>query len=224
MKEKITVLIADDHPIVRKGLVQVIEEEPGFSVVGEADDGATAWERLKRIQPQVAVLDINMPKLSGFEVARKLREEQLPISIVFLTMYKDKQMFEEALQLGAAGYVLKSSAPMDIIECIQTVSEGKSYISASLSSFLVERVKQADKPAVAQPNLSSLTPAELRILKLISESKSTKEIAAKLFISYRTVENHRANICGKLQLEGAYPLVKFALEHKSELAGIRIEG
>lgn len=208
---------------MRKGLRLVIEEEPTFSVIDEVDDGLIAFERIKRRTPDIAVLDINMPKMGGFDLTRKLQELRIPVDIIFLTMYKDRQMFEEAMQLGAKGYVLKNSAPLDIVECIKAVSRGGNYISAALSSFLVEHHRKLNTLIEKAPSLSDLTPAEIRILKLISESKSTKEIATKLSISYRTVENHRANISTKLQLHGSYALLKFALEHSVQLAAMVTE-
>jgi DNA-binding NarL/FixJ family response regulator len=223
MKKQITILIADDHPIFRKGLRQIIEDEPMISSVEEAEDGLAALEKIKRHTPDIAILDINMPKMNGFELARKIRDNRISVDIVFMTMYKDRQMFEEALQVGARGYVLKASAPMDIVDCIKTVSEGESYISAQLSGFILDRQRQAGSLVERKPSLSDLSPTELRIVKLIAESKSSKEIAAKLFISYRTVENHRANICLKLDLRGTNSLLKFALEHRSELSAIELE-
>jgi len=220
MKKEIKILIADDHPIFRKGLKQIIEEEEIVSGIEEAEDGEAAFEKIKRTKPDIAILDINMPKMGGLDVARRIREQRLAVEVVFMTMYKDRQMFDEALQVGAKGYVLKTSAQTDIVECIKAVSRGESYISSALSGFIIERRRQAESLVEHKPSLSDLTHAELRIVRLIAESKSTKEIAAELFISYRTVENHRANICIKLNLHGNNALLKFALEHRAELSAM----
>jgi DNA-binding NarL/FixJ family response regulator len=160
-----------------------------------------------------------MPKLTGFELARKVQQERIKVDIVFLTMYKDRQMFNEALDLGARGYVLKNSALTDIIDCLKAVRAGEHYISPPLASLLIERGRRVDSLMVSKPALSDLTPTELRILKLISESLTSKEIAGQLCISNKTVENHRANICVKLDLHGNNALLKFAIEHRSELSG-----
>jgi DNA-binding NarL/FixJ family response regulator len=223
MKTQITILLADDHPIFRKGLRQIIEAEQLVSTIEEAEDGEEALEKIERMKPDVAILDINMPKMGGFELARKICEKRLAIEIIFMTMYKDQQIFDEALQVGAKGYVLKNSALMDIVECIKAVRRGESYISAALSGFLIQRRRQAESLVERKPSLSDLTPTELRILKLIAESKSSKDIAARLFISTRTVDNHRANICLKLDLRGVNALLKFALEHRSELSTMAFE-
>jgi DNA-binding NarL/FixJ family response regulator len=223
MKTQITILLADDHPIVRKGLRQVIESEQFVSAIEEAEDGEAALEKIERMKPDIAILDINMPKMSGLDVARKIHEQRQTVEIIFMTMYKDQQMFDKALQVGAKGYLLKNSALMDIVECIKAVKRGDSYISAALSGFLIERRRQAESLVEHKPSLSDLTSAELRILKFIAESKSSKEIAARLFISTRTVENHRANICTKLDLRGINALLKFALEYRSELSAMSFE-
>ena len=214
---EITILIADDHPIFRNGLRQIIESESGLNVVGEADDGEAAYEKARQLKPDVIILDVNMPGMDGFEVARKIRAANLPVKIVFLTMYKDPEMFNEALDLGARGYVLKNSALTDVVDCVRQVSSGQHYISPRLSSFLLDRRDRAESFVKGKPSIRDLTPTELRILRLIAESKTSKEIASELNVSSRTVDNHRANICQKLDLHGSNALVKFALEHKSEI-------
>ena len=218
MKTEITILIADDHPIVRKGLREIIEAESPFKVIEEAQDGLSALEQIERARPDIAILDINMPKLTGFELARKVQQERIEVAIVFMTMYKDRQMFNEALDLRARGYVLKTSALTDIIECLRAVCAGEHYISPPLASLLIERTRRVDSLIVRKPALGGLTQTELRILKLISESRMSKEIADQLCISNKTVENHRTNICAKLDLHGNNALLKFALEHRSELS------
>ena len=214
---EITILIADDHPIFRNGLRQIIESESGLRVVGEADDGESAYEKVRQLRPEVIILDVNMPGMDGFEVARKIRALNLPVEIVFLTMYKDQEMFNAALDLGATGYVVKNSALTEIVDCVRAVSSGGHYISPVLSSFLLNRRDRVSSFVKDKPSIRDLTPTELRILRLIAESKTSKEIGAELSVSYRTVENHRANICQKLDLHGSNALVKFAFDHKSEI-------
>jgi DNA-binding NarL/FixJ family response regulator len=214
--ESLAILIADDHPVFRKGLTQVIEAEPGLRVVAEAADGAAAFDAIRAARPDVAVLDIEMPKMGGFQVARALREHELVVPIIFLTMYKDQKMFDMALDLGAKGYLLKDSAVDDIAAAIRAVAEGQHYFSPLTSSFLVDRLRRTDT-SDQKDLLSELTPTERRVLRAISSGKTSKEIAAELFISIRTVENHRANICTKLGVRGSHALVRFAIENRDKL-------
>jgi DNA-binding NarL/FixJ family response regulator len=217
MKPEISIVIADDHPVFRQGLRQIIDMEDGLKVLGEARDGATALSMIRELKPDVAVLDINMPNMKGFDVAREIRQQGLKVGIIFLTMYDDERMFNEALNVGALGYLLKDSAISDIAESVRVVATGQHFISPSISRYLINRSSRTATLSEKSPSLKDLTPAELRILKLISENKTSKEIAAQLFISYRTVENHRANICQKLGIHGSNALIKFALEHKYDL-------
>jgi DNA-binding NarL/FixJ family response regulator len=218
MANVLTVLIADDHPIFRKGLREVIEADDALRVVGEAGDGAQALRLVEEERPEVAVLDIDMPRMSGFEVVKELRRKNLPVEVIFLSMHKDEAMFNEALGLGVRGYVLKDSAATDIIAGIRAVSGGQHFISPALSTYLINRNERAAAFAQEKPGIRGLTPSERRVLRLIAENKTSRQIAAELFISYRTVENHRSNICQKLGLQGSHSLIKFALEHKPELS------
>lgn len=217
MKPEISVVIADDHPVFRQGLRQIVEVESGIKVVGEAVDGVVALRMIRELRPNVAVLDINMPNMKGFEVAREVRQEGLDARIIFLTMYDDERMFNEALNVGALGYLLKDSAISDVVGSIRAVAAGQHFISPSISGYLVNRAARSAALSARTPSLDDLTPTELRILKLIAEYKTSKEIAAQLFISYRTVENHRTSICHKLGIHGSNALIKFALEHRYEL-------
>lgn len=217
MQTEIKILIADDHPVFLRGLSQIIREEVRFNIVAEAHDGETALEKIKTLQPNIVILDVSMPKLNGFEVARKLQSEANKPQLIFLTAYKEEEMFNEAFDLGAKGYVLKSSALDDIINCIEQVSKGDYCISPSLTIFLINRRSESNALEKEKSGLKDLTPTELKIVRLIAESKTSKEIAAELFVSYRTIENHRSNICCKLGLHGSNSLMKFALENKSKL-------
>src|SRR5215831_10494062 len=218
MGNEINIIIADDHPIVRGGLSKFIDAEPRFKVVAEASDGEEAVEKIQQLRPDIAVLDIDMPKLDGFGVAREIQKLKLPVEIIFLTIHSAEDLFNEAMDLGAKGYLLKESAVSEIVSSIKAVSEGKHYLSPAISSYLIRRSTRSSDLSKKKPSLDSLTPTERNILRLIAADKSSKEIAEELFINYRTVENHRNNICQKLEIHGHNALLKFALQNKSQLS------
>ena len=217
MKDEVKIVIADDHPIVRQGLRQMIEAEKNFTIVGEAGDGEDALQLIETHKPDVAVLDIDMPRIGGFDVARQLKRKKSEVGIIFLTMHSEEEIFQTAMDLGVGGYVLKDSATTDIVAGIKSIASGKPFISPALSALLLNRRRRVNKLARQNPELDSLTPTERRILKLIAEDKTSKEIGEELFISHRTVHAHRANISNKLNLSGNLALVKFAITHKSVL-------
>ena len=195
----------------------VINAAVEMEIVGEAEGGDTALTLIERLRPDVAVLDINMPAPDGIELARLLKSRQIPTKIVILTMHKDEVTFNAALEAGITGFIVKDSAASEIVSCIMAVASGQTYFSPTLSALLLRTRRRMDIPADQNQSLDSLSPAERRILKLIAASKTNKEIAQELFISIRTVENHRSNICSKLGLTGAQPLLRFALNHKSDI-------
>jgi len=214
-------MIVDDHPLFRQGLRQAIGGDSRFEVIGEADNGQAALDRILELHPDVAVLDVNLPGLSGLAVAAALRAKKLQVNIVILTMLKDEQAFNKALNLGIHGYVLKENAADEILNCIAAVSRNEAYVSPSLTDFLLRRRSRAESLASHKPGLDDLTVAEKRILKGVASGKTTKEIAAELFISPRTVETHRANICEQLELIGSNRLLQFALENRDALNQLR---
>jgi DNA-binding NarL/FixJ family response regulator len=216
-KSKLRVLIADDHPVFRKGLLLAISPEQSIEIVGEAGNGRQALRLIEELHPDVIVLDIEMPELNGLQVAEEIIKQHLPVQIVFLTMYKEEDMFNEAMDLGVKGYVLKESAVSDIVKGIKTVAAGRYFLSPSISEYLSSRNDRAHSLLKKKPQLENLTPTERRVLRLISENKTSKEIGDELHISYRTVENHRSNICNKLEIHGSHSLLKFAIEHKMVL-------
>jgi DNA-binding NarL/FixJ family response regulator len=217
MKKEITVLIADDHPIFRKGLRQIVEEGEGLKVVSEVADGELASQRLEELKPDVAVLDMDMPKMNGLEVARKAQTARLSTYLIVLTMHKEEDLFNEAMNLGVQGYVLKENAASDIVAAIGTVARGGHFISPSISGFLIQRSDRVKALEKAMPGLDSLTPTERKVLKLVGTNKTSKEIAEELSMSHKTVENHRTNIAHKLNVHGSHALLKFAIENKSLL-------
>ena len=216
MGDEISIVIADDHPVVRKGLRNEIEAEPDLKVVGEAGDGAAALALLETLRPRIAVLDLHMPKMDGFRVAELAIKRELGAGIIFLTMHDEVDLLQEAMKLGK-GYILKESALAEVVNGIRRVAAGRTYVSPSMADALFERRSAVQTLHRSLPGLDDLTAAERRILKMIGAGKATKEIAAELHVHPRTVESHRAGIGKKLQLNGANSLLRFALEHKAEL-------
>ena len=215
MAREIRILIADDHPLLRQGLRQAIEADLRFGVIAEASNGRAALDQIQRLKPQIAVLDIDMPDMDGFAVVRELRARQLVVDVIFLTVHRDERFFMEALQLGTKGYVLKDSAVTDIVSGIGAVAAGEHYTSPALTSYLVKQRRGATTTPAA--GLHDLTSTERRVLALIADYKTSREIGDLLHISHRTVQTHRANICIKLDLHGSHALMKFALDHRDAL-------
>ena len=217
MDAEIRLVIVDDHPIVRQGLRQTIESSPGLRVLAEADDGQAGLERIRELRPDIALLDVDMPALHGFAVARTVRDEGLPVEIIFLTVHAEPEFFKKALELEAKGYVLKDCAVTDIVSAIRAVAAGQHYTSPSLTSYLVGARRSSPDRTTGGPGIESLTPTERKVLALIAEYKTSKQIAEELFVSPKTVQAHRANICVKLDVHGSHALMRFALEHRSKL-------
>lgn len=216
MKSNQTILMADDHPVFRKGLRQVISEVKGFTVTVEAEDGEEALAALEGSVPDILILDVDMPKKSGIDVARIVQRRSLDTKVIVLTMHKDEFVFNKAMDAGIHGYVLKENAVNEIITALHAVAEGKYFISPSIADYLVRRSGYKATTAT-KSSVTNLTPAERRVLVMISEHKTSKEIAAELGISPKTVDRHRENIGKKLELHGPHALLKFAEEHKTEL-------
>lgn len=215
MSAPISIVIADDHPIVRKGLRSVIEEDAALRVVGEAGDGNQAVRAIAEHRPDVVVLDLDMPERDGFGVVREMRVRSLPGAVIVVTMHGEADLLNEALSLDVLGYVIKDSTATDIVAGIRAVHLGRHFVSPALSSHLIAR--GAAPAAPTRSGLSQLTPTELKVLRLVAEGQSSKEIAEVCGIHYRTVENHRVNICAKLDLHGSHALLKFAMLNKSSL-------
>lgn len=214
---KIKVIIADDHPVMRSGVKSVLINDPQIEIIAEAKDGEEAYNLIIKHQPDVALIDVEMPKMTGLEIVRRISSENPKTRFVFLTMYKDEEMFNEAMDTGALGYVLKENAVEDVLQSVKSAADGRNYISPTISGYLVSRLNKQKDLASKTPSINDLTKAERNVLKLISLEKTTQQIADELHISYKTVENHRNNISKKLTLSGTHSLVKFAIANKKLL-------
>lgn len=215
--DKIRIVIADDHPVFLKGMRFVISEEEDIEVVAEASDGIKALNLINQLHPDIAVLDIDMPGKTGFEILRELLAQKSECKIIFLTMHNASDLLLEAIKLGVKGYLLKENALSDIITAIRLVKKGQRYITASLSDVVLNVNLPVPPDESGRQFLKKLTPSEIKILYLIAKQKTTRQIAEELFISAKTVEKHRYNICEKLEISGNNSLLKFALENKNRL-------
>lgn len=212
---KTKILIADDHPIFLKGLQEVLEDEAGLQVVCKASNGTDAINGALNRELDIAILDVDMPGANGLQVAEQILAAKPEVAIILLTMHKAKDAFLKALEIGVAGYVLKENAVIDIVHAIAAVERHHSYISPEMSSYLL---KQKNRPAMGTAGLlDTLTASEKKIVQLIAQYKSTRDIAEELFISEKTVSNHRMNISRKLNLSGKNSLLRFAIENTHEL-------
>ncbi len=204
-----TILVADDHLIVRQGLKRLLSKREDFRVVGEAADGEEAVILAGRTEPDVVLMDISMPRLSGIDATRRIRKNSDHTKVLALSMHDSQSYVEEALRAGAAGYVHKNSSIEDLFAAIDAVREGESYLSPLITQQVVDAIAHpGDRPASA---LSTLTEREREVLKLIAEGLSSKEIAAQLGVSLKTIESHRANLMDKLDIHKVSGLVRFAI-------------
>jgi DNA-binding NarL/FixJ family response regulator len=217
MKQEVTVLVVDDHPLLRHGLHDVIARNSHFKIVGEASDGEEALRQLVCLKPQIAILDIDMPRLNGLETIRAIRQLPFPVKVIILTMYKEEDMFNAAMDLGVKAYVLKENTANDILAALEKVDRGEGFMSALMLEAGQRRNNRVRELLLSKPQIDSLTPAERRILKLVGEDYTSKEIANLLNLSVRTVDNHRQHICDKLKLHGTHSLLKFAFDNSAYL-------
>jgi DNA-binding NarL/FixJ family response regulator len=206
-----SVFNADDHPILRKGITELLNQAPGLTWVGSAADGQESLDKIRSLKPDIAILDIEMPHYNGLEVAKMLLKEGSSTRFILLTFYDDKRFLQNAIFSGIKGYLLKESNEDEILACIDAVAKGRSYVNASLTHHLIGSSPLDD-------NLGRLSKQELNVLKLIARQKNTKEIAEMLFLSPKTIANHRNSISKKLELGGEQNgLLKWALEHRGEI-------
>ena len=205
------VLLADDHTLIRAGLRLVVEQQPDFTVVGEAENGRKAVAMAESLQPDVAVLDIGMPELNGIEACRQIREARPETEVVMLSMHSDEGYVLRSLKAGARAYLLKDSAEADLARAIRAASEGKSFFSPAVGKVLLEDYMRKLQRTGAEDSYELLSPREREVLQLVAEGKSSKEIANLLNLSVYTVETHRANLMQKLNLKSMPELILYAI-------------
>ncbi|MFK7733190.1 MAG: response regulator [Pseudomonadales bacterium] len=209
------ILIADDHPIFRQGVRSIVEDRGEYEIVAEANDGRSAIKQLSFHKPDVAIIDLFMPNLDGFGVLQHAAKEGLATRCIVLTTATEDAFIDEAIALGARGYLFKEDAYDQLANCLRKVIDGRIYISSSMGSAQSLPL-QIDQKIIEHLHL--LTPTHLQIMRFLSEFKSSKEIANTLNISHRTVQNHRLNICNVLDISGSGKLLEFAVKHETEIA------
>jgi DNA-binding NarL/FixJ family response regulator len=208
MKKKARVLIADDHSILLAGLRRLVEDT--CEVVGTVEDGRALVTAAEQLKPDVIVLDISMPLLNGLDAARQLKKSVPDAKLIFLTMHASPTYATEALKIGASGYLLKQSAASELQQAIETVINGQTYLTPSITKPMFDMMLQPGPPAVRK-SLTDLTPRQREVLQLIGEGKSTKDIAALLNVSVKTVEFHKTRLMEQLDLRSTPALIKFAI-------------
>jgi len=211
MANEKTTLIVDDHPLFREGVKTLIEHIPDFTVVGEAGNGKEALALAKALKPDLVLLDLSLPDQSGVEVTREIRTRLPDTRIIIVSMHSKVDLITKAFQAGATGYVVKESATQKLVECLKAVSNGEYFLDTSLSQKVVSKlVNSSARASNLDSRYQSLTRREQEVLRLLVEGLSAKEVADKLFISSKTVENHRTNIMNKLDIHSTMALVRYA--------------
>jgi two-component system response regulator NreC len=208
----ISIILADDHPVVRRGMEALLESEPDFSIVGVAADGLETIRLADRLKPDVVVLDLMMPGLSGLEALRILRDRSPRTRIVILSMYSSSAFVAQALQNGAIGYVLKGCTEENLIRAVREAAVGRRFLSPPVTEIAINAYVEQSRGGLLSPH-DTLTPRQREVLQMAAEGKTTSEIAERLNISPRTVENHRASIMKKLGLQNQTDLIRHAMRH-----------
>lgn len=208
------IFIADDHEVVRKGLMSLLQVQPDWQVCGEAADGREAVEKASQLNPDVVILDIGMPSLNGLEATRQILKTNPTAKILILTLHDSDSVVREVLNAGARGFLLKSDAARDLVAAVEALRRDKTYFTSKVAAMVLEGyLKGGAAPSSAQINRNRLTPREREIVQLLAEGKSTKEVAVALGLSVKTAETHRSNIMRKLQIHSVSDLVLYAVRN-----------
>jgi DNA-binding NarL/FixJ family response regulator len=213
--EYLRLVLADDHEIVRRGLRDLLEQRVGWKVVAEAADGKEAVEKVLKTQPDVAILDVQMPIVNGLEATKRIVESGSKTRILILTIHDSDTMVREMLDAGVRGYVLKSDAARDLILAVEALRHNETFFTSEVGEMVLDGyLKTIKTPADAEPSASRLTPRQREILRLLAEGKTTKEVAAALWMSVKTAETHRNNIMKRLNCHSTAELVRYAVHNK----------
>mgnify|MGYP000435190055 CR=1 FL=1 len=212
MGKIVRIVLVEDHTILREGLRALLSADPKFEIVGEADDGREAVRQVEKLIPDLVVMDLSMPRMTGMDAIREIKRRHPVTKIIALTVHKAEEYLRNTLQAGADGYVLKDATHEELMLAIQNVLKGKTYLSPSVSNTVIEGYLEGKENQIPNPKLGLLSPREREILKRIAEGYKNKEIAADLCISLKTVEKHRANLMKKLDLHNTAALTAYAIE------------
>ena len=209
----ITILLADDHDVVRRGMKMLLEDEEGIKVIGEASDGLDAIEKVKLLMPNVVILDLTMPRMTGIEAAKIISEQYPDVKILIFSMHHNKEYITKSVENGASGYLLKDTSKEELLRAIKVVSEGRKYFPPEISEIIINDLlaKTAGTQEENRPIFEKITPKEKQILGMIVQGYNSREMADKLFLSIRTVDNHRANMMKKVKAKNTADLVKMAI-------------
>ncbi len=211
MSKKIKLMLADDHAVVRSGLRMLLDAQPDMEIVAEAETGLETVDKVQELQPDIVLMDVEMPEMNGIEATKKIKEYAPKTAVLALTMYEDDQYFFEMLKAGASGYVPKRAAPDELVNAIRTVSKGEVFLYPTLAARLVNDYINRDETSTEDEDEETLTPREKEVLIQIAEGLTNPEIAQELTISVKTVDRHRENIMRKLNMHSRIDLVKYAI-------------
>ena len=218
MANKIKLMIVDDHAVVRKGIINLLEDEDNIEIVGEASDGVEALEGIKELKPNIVLLDLSMPKMTGFEVAKIISQKYSNVRSIIFSMHNNQEYMVQAVENGAMGYLLKDTSKEEILKALDTVTNGNKYFPPTVSALIIDGLLNHKKNSVsatkkeASAIVNSLSKQEKVILNYIVEGLNSQEISEKLNLSVRTISNHRANILRKTQVKNTAELVRLAVE------------
>jgi two-component system response regulator NreC len=214
MKQKIGILIADDHTLLRSGIRALLEDEPDMAIVGEANDGREAVRLATQLKPNVILMDIAMPLLNGLEATRQIKREHPEINVLVLTMYDHEEYFRQMLEVGASGYIIKKAAASELVAAIRAAHNGEAVLSPAITRLLLEDYLNRDSLTKEEEDPNALSSRESEVLQLIAEGKTSREIAEILHLSVKTVQSHRTNLMQKLGLHDRGDLIKYAIQKK----------
>ncbi len=211
---KVRILIADDHELIRRGLMSALAEQPDWSIVAEAADGREACELAARHTPDIAVLDLSMPERNGLDVTRELRVSTPKTRILIVTAHESEQLIREVLDAGAMGYVLKSDAGRVLVQAVQALLDERPFFTSKVARFVLDGYLRSAEDAQTHPGTMALSPRERHIVQLLAEGNNNKEVARALQLSVKTVETHRSNIMRKMEFGSLADLVRYAIRNK----------